>query len=496
MERHTVNLWAWLLLPLGATLPIGCDLATSNQPVPGGVVHSQPSLASADDSQWPLRRIAPPQIVPVDYSGPFGSVEVLPAEVATTPFEPSNSPSRSATGPELTPPRIEAGSRYSSPRGGWSDEVPPTRATIPADAAPVVPDAELLPPFGSSEDREVSLPSPSGEQVGVQPTAPEQAPAEFERTELPWARPMVRSSEFQAILKRAHDLNQRAFELATRGAHFSARSRFAESLHLVACALDSQRTTEAHSRALAAGLTALDEAADFAPPGAATRRELNMAGIIAHHRTSILKNEPSDITALTARKRYYTYAQEQLALAAGQELPSSEALFGLGKLALAKSSPKEPAGLESMACAMVCYQASLMVDPNNFRSANELGVLMAQAGRFEAARDLFVRSVAAAPHPSTLQNLAVVYHQMGDPVAAAQTRSQAERLAKSMPSTQQVPIKWVDSATFNSTASTTDGLMSPPAPAPAAPAASPGKKSSEAKATTAKKSTWDWLPWR
>ena len=61
---------------------------------------------------------------------------------------------------------------------------------------------------------------------------------------------------------------QRGYNLAQRGAFYAARTEFIQVLRRVAQAKDATSGTDEHSRELAAGLRAMDEADDFVPAGA------------------------------------------------------------------------------------------------------------------------------------------------------------------------------------------------------------------------------------
>ena len=88
------------------------------------------------------------------------------------------------------------------------------------------------------------------------------------------------------------------------------------ALRLVAQALDAESQTGTHSRALAAGWTAVKEADDFMPTGSRMEADLDLSSIIAGHRTPVLKAAPRESLApLTALECYFTFAQEQLAAA-------------------------------------------------------------------------------------------------------------------------------------------------------------------------------------
>ncbi|HEV3418159.1 MAG TPA: hypothetical protein VG056_15145, partial [Pirellulales bacterium] len=169
--------------------------------------------------------------------------------------------------------------------------------------------------------------------------------------------------------------------MAQRGAIYSARQEYKQSLQTIADALDSQRGNGAHRRMLAAGFKALDEADDFAADSIGSGAEINVTEIAHSHQTPVLKG---DLTAKcnppAAMGRYLTYAQEQLAGAVGDVPQGSAALFGLGKVYSVPSAAHGPKDLSGGAKSVAFYQASLMVDGRNFMAANELGVVLVRFG--------------------------------------------------------------------------------------------------------------------
>ena len=133
---------------------------------------------------------------------------------------------------------------------------------------------------------------------------------------------------------------------------YSARNEFVAALQLIAQANDMQQSTRIYSHGLSAGLAALKEGGQFVRAGAAVEGT-DLARLISGHKTPLLKNTPvAELTPTAAAQRYHTYAQEQLAAAAAQEMTGSMALFGLGKLAMTtpagKSQQLEPTA-EAMA---------------------------------------------------------------------------------------------------------------------------------------------------
>jgi len=129
---------------------------------------------------------------------------------------------------------------------------------------------------------------------------------------------------------------------------------------------------------------------------------------------------------MAAVKTYFTFAQEQLALAAGHEVAGSAALCALGKLHAAIAQHKSGEIQAAEPKAMVFFQASLLIFPQNYLASNELGVLLAHAGSPVDARRSLEHSVSVYPGSVNLNNLAMVYQQLGQPQLAAAARQRAE----------------------------------------------------------------------
>jgi tetratricopeptide (TPR) repeat protein len=266
----------------------------------------------------------------------------------------------------------------------------------------------------------------------------------------------VRSEQLESIARQADQQTRYGYELAGRGAYFAARSEFIAALRLVAQGLDTDGRTKIHGKSLAAGLTALKEAEDFMPGDCGLEADLNLPEIIGGHDTPVLKDaDKSSITTLTAMNKYYTFAQEQLAQAAGSEVAGSMALHALGKLheelIKGKISSIKAAGPK----AMVFYQASLLVCPKNFMAANDLGAMLARGGQYEDARKMLEHSYALSRGSTVLHNLAVVYEHLGYKDMAQRTRQQAE-IAMQMEQANKRSklvsaggqVRWVDETAF------------------------------------------------
>ncbi len=240
-----------------------------------------------------------------------------------------------------------------------------------------------------------------------------------------------RSLQLEQVARQADQQTRHGLELAGRGAYFAARAEFLGALRLVAEGLDAERRTKVHGRALAAALIALKEAEDFLPGGSRAEADLDLPGIIAVHATPALKNNAEQVTPLAALRCYLTFAQEQLAAAVGREVAGSMALHAMGKLHSAWAQKKGTPIVAPESKAMVFYQAALLVYPQNYMAANDLGVLLAQCGHYADSQAMLEHCLSLRQQSTGWQNLSVVYRQLGQTALAAQAAQQAARLRPS-----------------------------------------------------------------
>lgn len=265
-----------------------------------------------------------------------------------------------------------------------------------------------------------------------------------------------RSAQLERVARQADELIRQGFELASRGAYFAARAEFTKALRLIAQGLDTEHQTTSHSQSLAAGMTALREAGDFIPQGACMEADLDLAAIIEGHRTPVLKDFDTDaLTPMAALKCYFTFAQEQLASAAGREVAGSMGLHALGKLHSTMAAKGTDKIRLAESKAMTFYQAALLVCQQNHMAANDLGVLLARNGNYQEARSVLEHSAAASGQATVWRNLALVYRSLGETALAEQAAGRAlaagnAQKAKSGGTTDQM-VRWVDSEAFAAT---------------------------------------------
>ncbi len=321
---------------------------------------------------------------------------------------------------------------------------------------------ERLPATGETAESPI-MATPLAESSSVEMPPAEMPATDEMATPLLSAEPRrERSEQLEQVAQQADRQTRHGCELAGRGAHFAARSEFLAALKLVAEGLDAEQRTDAHGHAFQAALTAMSEAEDFLPNASRLDGTADLARTIAMHATPVLKDRVEPVAPMTALSSYLTFAQQQFAAAADHEVAGSMALHALGKLhcALARAKSGLVPGAETK--AMVFYQAALLVYPNNFMAANDLGVLLAQNGNNDGARAMLERSIALRQQSTTWRNLAVVYRQLGQAPAAQQAERQAAMLEqaeiarrKQTLGTADTKVQWTDSQTFAKTSANT-----------------------------------------
>jgi hypothetical protein len=248
---------------------------------------------------------------------------------------------------------------------------------------------------------------------------------------------LVVSERAQAKIRRGH-------ELAERGAYFAARNQFVDVLRMIAEAKDQLHGAPRRTIALAEGLRALDEAADFAP-AAGGAADLKMSVVVASHGTPAAKSLAADeMLPQQLADAYFEFAKRQLGAAVAGEPAGSMALHALGKLQSRLGRVEPENNPQADARSFAFQQAALLSRPDNHMAAHELGVLLAESGHYVESETLLRQVVMRAPHPVVYRNLARVERQMGRPEIASAMEQRAALLASQgaggNPNVQWVPV--------------------------------------------------------
>ena len=260
--------------------------------------------------------------------------------------------------------------------------------------------------------------------------------------------------------------------LARRGALYSAQREFYRALRDIAQAIDQQTDGNTHSRLLEQSVRAMSEANDFFSFRDDPSGTTDVHQISSLHSTRIVTQvEASRMTPPQAMQAYYSFAKDRMIRAAGGSVVAAEAHYCLGKLyTMRAKTDSDGTGLD-FAKAMVHHGAAFATDSSHYRSANELGVLLAKSGHMENAKNVFKKSLRLRQMPETWGNLASVHQSLGEERLASLAALELQRMLKGPP-IEQVDggsIRWVDPQEFG-------GPMPNETTIPNGPVASSAKK--------------------
>jgi hypothetical protein len=328
-----------------------------------------------------------------------------------------------------------------------------------------------LPEENSATWPEVRGARPSTEPAGEPPTAsargaerPADLWAELEGRATPLT---VGALTAERVQEEARKRIRAGAELAARGAYFTAQGELVAALRMLTRSSDQRLGVSRHTAALASGMRALDEAADFVPRGRALDADVNVAVIAASHQTELAKHA-SQLPTLPseAADRYYAYAQQQLGASVAGSPAGSMALHFLGKLNRQLGRLESDRLADASRRAFALQQAALLARADNDLAAHELAVLMAEAGYDPAAEDLLQQVARRQPHPIVFRNLASVQMRLGKRDAAAGSRDEARRLAAAQGGDGRVAWLPPDAFARTGDAATEGSPTGPSAPPP------------------------------
>src|SRR6202008_1094160 len=168
-----------------------------------------------------------------------------------------------------------------------------------------------------------------------------------------------------------------AFDLAQRGATYSANNEFKAVLGLCALELDARNGGTSRRDALREGLVALDEADELASQSIEWQRPEGLGRGKGSHTPPVLKGEAQPaVDSVQAAQMYYAYAEDRFAEACDGMPGAALAYYGLARTyVLPGTRYTHAAGKSAM-----LQRVALKIAPQNVLAKNELGVLMAQHG--------------------------------------------------------------------------------------------------------------------
>jgi tetratricopeptide (TPR) repeat protein len=408
---------------------VGCGERTASQAtsVRSFAVHrasiADPALTPAGLISAPIESAASePKLIPLpDLDDDAAASARTSSGAADAPAPPADQVS---AGPLLLPPE-ELSGEYAEAIGASVEHVHAPPANVAE--TPTVPAAVPAPAIADIAPHPAIVPSVAKELPDVSPVASGEPTGAM-------------------VSQRAQDKIRRGYALAQRGAYFAARRELVDVLQSIAEAKDQLRGAPRRTPALAKGLRALEEAADFCPRGAEGDTGLSMAVIVSSHRTPVGKSaDAAQLMPTQLADLYLQYAQVQLGGAVVGEPAGSMALHALGKIYSqlgAQDPDKEPLADRQ---AFALQHAALLARPDNNLAAHELGVMLAESGHYQEAEYMLNQVATRQPHATVLKNLARVQRKLGRDALAAISDQQAQLLAAA---DSNGAVRWVPPQTL------------------------------------------------
>jgi tetratricopeptide (TPR) repeat protein len=344
--------------------------------------------------------------------------------------------------------------------------------SMPAAIAVTTNDSQFVPmaignnktdkPLAVADSSQFQPVPPASRPATKDPAAmPEQAVAEStrpgsvgNRAPQPPARPMVVASPI--VEKRAGEHLNYGMSLARRGATFAAREEFVEALRLIADSRDMQFQSRESTESLADGLRALNEADDFVMASAEQQLNMDLAPIVAMHESKVFTTaEANKLSSIQALQAYYQYANHKISHGVGNSLVAAETLHAMGKLLMSQARHDAAGKPIDQAKAIVMFQAALSANPDDYRSANELGVLMARSEKWNEARELFTRSLLSQQSAEAWMNLSRTHQQLGQTDLAQRAANEYQLLVDGGSAGDMTNVmEWVSADQFESNSAT------------------------------------------
>ncbi len=216
------------------------------------------------------------------------------------------------------------------------------------------------------------------------------------------------------ILENARKHLEYGASLARRGATYTARKEFIQVLYMISQAADAIGNTNVLSDKLMKGLAAIEEADDFGNVGLVNDNGVDVTRIVAVHRSQVIGREGATMSPIDALQRYFAYARENISVACVHQPLASEALYSLGKLYSIEQQTQAISDKLEGPKAIAFHEMAILVDPENYRSSNELGVLLARYGQLQQAKKALLQSVSVRPNVQVWKNLASVHRNLGE----------------------------------------------------------------------------------
>lgn len=246
-----------------------------------------------------------------------------------------------------------------------------------------------------------------------------------------------------------------ADSLVRRGAVFSAKEEYEKAIRDLAEHFNYQNNSDAYTRAVERGFRALEESKDFltVQHSESSSEILNIA---KNHRTPALHELADEVTTMDALQSYYTYSLDQFVRSSGRQAIAAEGFHALGRLhSFVNRNKGVVGGFEDegqVPKAIVYHQVALNLNSSHDRSANELGVLLAELGQLNQAKQVLLLAARSNTNVEAWRNLATVHDRLREPAYAASARQQANHVARTIAPSSGVQLRVATNPNVNSQA--------------------------------------------
>ena len=302
--------------------------------------------------------------------------------------------------------------------------------------------------FSENESTEIDWDAIERAKEVAQAEATQRAQVQAPRpTRAPLNPQAVRSSETTA----SRHLSA-ATQFASHRALAAANAELESALRTLAAGADASSEQPMQVNQLGAAMRALSEAEDFLPGAAATQSGQSAREIARRHRTSVVRLQDRNIPATDAVEIYFSFAQQSILNSVGHSRLSSEILYQLGKVYTESSGTTVSVTRAPAARATLFHETALRIDPTNYKSANELAVLLAKAGQWHRAKSYLLHSLTIKQLPEAWFNLAKVHDQLGETGLAQRARHEYQLLAQQPATATQAAVQWVAPQQFEAAA--------------------------------------------
>ena len=191
----------------------------------------------------------------------------------------------------------------------------------------------------------------------------------------------------------------------------AAEEELLRALTIIAQSRDKKAGTKTYTKTLANGIAAMWEA-DELHEAYTNQGEDYALQVASEFTTMVGKSISKKMVSLDdALDTYHDYARQSLVIAAGEEKVGSQALYGMARLFQIAARENPVAEEIENKKAKSFFLVASAVDPDNWKSTNELGVLFAKEGRLIQAENAFKRSIKVKQTPEVWHNLAAVYRR-------------------------------------------------------------------------------------